>query len=413
MLPSRRQFTLLLVCGTLPVMTTASLAPILPGLHRAFHDVPQIDVLSRLVLTAPALSIAVGALAAGYLLDRLGRRVVLAASLLIFALFGSYGLWAQDIQWLIGARFIFGFAVAGIMTATATLLADYFEPHELRSKMGLQAGIMSGWGIIAQTASGWMAETSWRYPFALFLAALPLLPMVLLWLPDTMRAGQHEITATETQKPFSYQTFLVGFFSFAAMGLFAVVPIQAPFYFSHRLGIGPTSTAILLSVLTAASSLTSLSLMVLKGRWSQKLILSLGFLSMMLGFLLLSLWTRRLVLAGGMAAVGCGIGSIVPCLSAWLAELISPTHRGRAMGLLTTVNYLGQFITPLWSQQMLEPYGYEGLFLTAALLAFLCFLSVILSLRSLHPDAASPTVEIALRDLPASPEKDEQSRRPS
>ncbi|HET9238911.1 MAG TPA: MFS transporter [Oligoflexus sp.] len=410
MLPSRRQFTLLLMCGTLPVMTTASLAPILPGLHRAFRDVPQIDVLSRLVLTAPALSIAMGALLAGYLLDRLGRRSVLAVSLMIFALFGSYGLWTQDIQWLIGARFIFGFAVAGIMTATATLLADFFEPKHLRSKMGLQAGIMGGWGIFAQTASGWLAETSWRYPFALFLAALPLLPLVWLWLPETIKVQAEENAVPESKGPISPQAFIIGFFSFAAMGLFVVVPIQAPFYFGHKLGIGPTSTAILLSVLTGASSLTSLSFAFLKGRWTQKTILTLGFLSMTIGFLMLSLWTRRLVLAGGMAAIGCGIGSIGPSISAWIAELTSPSYRGRAMGLLTTANYLGQFSVPLWSQQLLEPYGYEGLFLTAALVSFLCSVSVMLSLRNLRLHAAGTNVDMVVMPAPDSRDKEKDSR---
>lgn len=413
MLPSRRQFTLLLMCGTLPVMTTASLAPILPGMHRAFHDNPQIDVLSRLVLTAPALSIAMGALLAGYLLDRLGRRSVLAVSLVIFAIFGSYGLWTHDIEWLIGARFIFGFAVAGIMTATATLLADFFEPQHLRSKMGLQAGIMGGWGIIAQTASGWLAETSWRYPFALFLAALPLLPFVWLWLPETMKHKGSHTDSYAPAGPVSSQAFVIGFFSFAAMGLFVVVPIQAPFYFGHRLGIGPTSTAILVSVLTGASSLTSLSFAFLKGRLSQKIILVGGFLAMTIGFLMLSLWTRRLVLAGGMAAIGCGIGSIGPCISAWIAELTSPSYRGRAMGLLTTANYLGQFSVPLWSQQLLEPYGYEGLFLTAALVSFLCSVSVILSLRNLRLNGVSNSVEMVVLQAPGSGEKDEQSRRSS
>ncbi|WP_141734815.1 MFS transporter [Oligoflexus tunisiensis] len=413
MLPSRRQFNLLLVCGTLPVMTTASLAPLLPGMHRAFRDVPQIDVLSRLVLTAPALSIAFGALLAGYLLDRLGRRSVLAFSLLIFGLFGSHGLWAQDIQWLIGSRFIFGFAVAGIMTATATLLADFFEPHQLRSKMGLQAGIMGGWGIIAQTASGWLAETSWRYPFALFLAALPLLPLVWLWLPETVRQQSEPTVTHEATGRFSWQTLWIGFFSFAAMGLFVVVPIQAPFYFGHRLGIGPTETAILVSVLTGASSLTSLSFAFLKGRWSQKMILSVGFLCMTLGFLLLSLWTSRLVLAAGMAAIGCGIGAIGPCISAWIAALTSPAYRGRAMGLLTAANYLGQFSVPLWSQNLLEPYGYVGLFLSAACVSFLCCVSVILSLRNLRLNGASNSVEMVVLPLPGSGKKDEQSRRSS
>jgi predicted MFS family arabinose efflux permease len=279
--------------------------------------------------------------------------------------------------------------------------------------MGLQAGLMGGWGIIAQTASGWLAETSWRYPFALFLVAMPLLPFAWLWLPETIKDKDARTVTKEAVGSVSYQAFIIGFFSFAAMGLFVVVPIQAPFYFGHKLGIGPTSTAILVSVLTGASSLTSLSFAFLKGRWSQKMILCVGFLAMTLGFLMLSLWTRRLVLAGGMAAIGCGIGSIGPCISAWIAELTSPGYRGRAMGFLTTANYLGQFSVPLWSNQLLEPYGYEGLFLTAALVSFLCSVSVILSLRNLRLNGVSNSVEMVVLPAPGSVEKDEQSRRSS
>lgn len=398
---SHWQFTLLLMCGILPVMTTVGLAPILPDLHHTFRSVPQIDVLSRLVLTAPALSIAAGALLAGYLLDHLGRRSVLAGSLLIFAVFGSYGLWADDIRLLIASRFVFGFAVAGIMTAAATLLADFFEPHELRGKMGLQAGVMGAWGIFSQVASGWLAESSWHYPFALFLVALPLLPFVLLGLPEPQRVSSRGGEITESQVPISYQAYIIGFFSFVAMGLFVMVQTQAPFFFGHQFGIGPASIGILVSVLTGASSLTSLSLALLKGRFSHKIILCFGFLCMTFGFLMLGLSTSWLVLAGGMAAIGCGIGSIVPCISAWISELTPPHYRGRAMGLLMTVNYLGQFSIPLWGQQLLDPYGYEGLFLTAAGVAFVCFLSVILSLRNPHPHGTKQSVEIAPSQVPA------------
>ncbi len=410
MRPSRRPIALLLLCGTLPVMTTASLAPILPGLHAAFQNVPQIDVLSRLVLTTPALAIAMGAGFAGYLLDRLGRRGVLAVSLLLFAVFGSHGLWVQDIHALIVSRFIFGFAVAGIMTATATLLADFSASHQLRSMMGLQAAIMGGWGIIAQTASGWLAETSWRFPFALFLASLPMIPLVLMWLQDARPPACLDPKRQLGQLLIPYRVWLIGFFSFAAMSLFVIVPIQTPFYFGHQLGIGPTSTALLVSVLTGASSLTSLGFAFFNRRFSQKFILCLGFLCMALGFVILSFWARRLALAGSMVAIGCGIGCIVPCISAWIAELIAPAYRGRAMGLLTTVNYLGQFLTPLWSQLLLQPYGYEGLFLAAALISSVCFLTVIMSLRRLRLNEIENALEIAVHPVPNGSEKAEQSR---
>lgn len=408
--PSRRQLILLFACGTLPVMTTASLAPVLPALHAAFHNDRQIDMLSRMVLTTPALAIALGASFAGYLLDRLGRRGVLMVSLALFALFGSQGLWTTGIRTLIVARFVFGLGVAGIMTATATLMADFFQLQKLRRMVGLQAALMGVWGVISQTSSGWLAETSWRQSFLLYLVALPLLPAVCLWMP---RGASNRVTPKPLSLPSRHipmQAVLLGIYSMVAMSLFVIVPIQAPFYFGHRLGIGPSSTALLVSALTGASSLTSLAFAVWPARWSEKIILSLGFILMASGLAMLALWTDRLVLVAGMVAIGCGIGSIIPCINVWIAELVSPSHRGRAMGLLTSANYIGQFLTPVWSQGLLEAFGYEGLFLAAAQIALIQAVFLGLSLRRMK--TATPSLETEIAVFPSAERKPKKQSLP-
>ena len=58
------------------VMAGATIAPALPGMKLVFQDVANADFLVKLVLTMPALLIAIGAPFAGILLDRRGRRPV-------------------------------------------------------------------------------------------------------------------------------------------------------------------------------------------------------------------------------------------------------------------------------------------------------------------------------------------------
>jgi hypothetical protein len=57
--------------------------------------------------------------------------------------------------------------------------------------------------------------------------------------------------------------------------------------------------------------------------------------------------------------------------------------------------------------------GYEGLFLTAVLMAFVCCLSVIVSLRNLRLNQVTDAMEMVVVTAPDPTEKIEQSRRSS
>jgi len=67
-----RQWPLLLA-STLTVMAGAALAPALPTLQAVFHDTPHVALLTRQLLTVPALFIVLAAPIAGWLVDRVGR----------------------------------------------------------------------------------------------------------------------------------------------------------------------------------------------------------------------------------------------------------------------------------------------------------------------------------------------------
>ncbi|TAJ99355.1 MFS transporter, partial [bacterium] len=228
----KRALAITLLCASLPVMMAALLSPGLPALQLEFAGEPEIQLLSKLVLMTPALAIACSAGLIGFLVDRWGRFPILIISLLLFGLFGVQGYWAQDIYGLIGTRFFFGVGVAGIMTTTSTSLADHYEGLQLRRMLGLQAGMMGLWGIIFQIFGGYLAESSWRWPFLLYAVAFPLVFLVILE-PEMRSVKAAERMQVKTDKSVRNFSLLLGLviLSASVMTLFALLPVQGPLFF--------------------------------------------------------------------------------------------------------------------------------------------------------------------------------------
>jgi MFS family permease len=87
----------LLAASTLTVMAPTIVAPALPSIAREFAGVAQADLLVPLVLTLPALVIAVTASGAGALVDRIGRRPVLLGGILLYGLAGGTGVFVGSL----------------------------------------------------------------------------------------------------------------------------------------------------------------------------------------------------------------------------------------------------------------------------------------------------------------------------
>ncbi len=114
----------LLVASMLTIMASATIAPSLPAMLKHFESVPNSAYWVRLVLTLPALFIAISAPILGILVDSIGRKPLLLIALIVYGLAGSSGLWLESLETIIIGRALLGVSVAGIMIATTVLIAD-------------------------------------------------------------------------------------------------------------------------------------------------------------------------------------------------------------------------------------------------------------------------------------------------
>lgn len=125
----------------------------------------------------------VGAFAFGRLADRIGRRPVLLAAVVIDACFGVASAFAPDMAWLLALRFLTGIGVGGTLPVDYTMMAE-FLPSDRRGRWLVM--LESFWAIgtillaiLALVALRWGAD-AWRIIF--FVTGLPaLIGVVLRW----------------------------------------------------------------------------------------------------------------------------------------------------------------------------------------------------------------------------------------
>lgn len=360
----------------LTVMSGAIIAPALPAIS-AHYEGQGSEALQKLVLTMPALFIAVLAPLSGYLIDRLGRKQFLLGSLALYVLSGTAGFWIDDLYWLLISRAMLGIAVAGTMNTATTLIGDYFSGAERSQLMGVQASFMALGGVVFINLAGVLADWSWRAPFLLYGFAALILPLAAyyLWepqrgsIPETregkqLAAGSDPLKKARPLLVFIYLMGLVG------MLVFYMIPVQVPFMFSRMEGISNTLIGFGVSMATVAGAIASFNYGWIKKWLNHKQIYSLCLLLVAIGYMVIGVSLSYMPILVGLAIAGLGLGLLMPNSSLWLVNEVEPAGRGRAVGGYTSAIFLGQFASPLVYTPLIEATSINSAFgITAVLMA--------------------------------------------
>jgi MFS family permease len=382
----------LLAASSIAIFAGATLAPALPAIRDQFPDVPNIDLMVRLVLTVPALFIGILSPFAGLVVDKVGRKRVLVVSILIGAIAGISGYFVETLGLLLAGRALLGIAVAGSMTSATTLIADYYEGPARSAFLGLQAGVMGLGGAFVLAVAGVLADISWRTPFLVYLVPFFVLPFVvkLLYEPrlnqwcgeDVAAIGDSAACAGAAARPdqsFGVSTAqdepapagLLTFIYLAVLVmvvLYFLIPIQLPFFLQEKTQATATQSGLSVSVATLSFALSSMFLSKRMARRDHISVLLLGYTLLGVGLALVAVSRGSAVMYPGLVAAGVGIGIAYPNLYVWLANSAPLSIRGRALGGMNTALFLGQFISPIIAQPIVMSYSLDDLFLLAAVL---------------------------------------------
>jgi AAHS family 4-hydroxybenzoate transporter-like MFS transporter len=178
------------ICGLIQMCDgydVGSIGWAVPSLTHAWHIAPPAFALAFLWSN---IGVMVGALSAGPIGDRFGRKPLLLISVALFGLGSLASAVAPSLGFLAGTRFITGAGIAGAFAGTVALTGDY-APQRLRATMIMVmfTGAPIG-GFLGGLAVSFLLHEGFGWPIIFIIGgAFPLVLWLItaLWLPESPR----------------------------------------------------------------------------------------------------------------------------------------------------------------------------------------------------------------------------------
>ncbi|MGB3796230.1 MAG: MFS transporter [Alteraurantiacibacter sp.] len=340
-----RQGIIILAASVMPIMAIISLVPVLPLLMREFGGEAGSEFLVPMALTIPALCVAIFSPVAGWLSDRLGRKNLLVAALVLYAGFGIIPWFLTDLFQIIGARVALGIVEAIIMTVATALIGDYFEGERREKWIALQIAFGSLAAIALIAVGGGLGEAlGSRGPFLLYLLALPVALAAALGLFEPATHSRSEDT-TKSGFPFG-AVFPLVLTTLGVGVIFYTMIVQLGPILERSGTVSPGVIGLIGAGTNLGVAAGSLIFNKLKSRAGPHLLL-VGLIVATAGYAGAAL-SSQLASISVFAVVACiGSGILLPNMLTWTMRRLPAPMRGRGMGMWTGSFFLGQFLAPL------------------------------------------------------------------
>lgn len=335
------------------------------------------------VLSVGFVGMAIGAALGGYFADRVGRKTVFTATLVIFGLANAGMACSWTLAALLIARFIIGLGLGAELPVASTLVSE-FSPTRHRGRMTvlLESFWAVGWIIAAAIGAFVIPNTGdWGWRWASLIGALPLLYAVVTraHIPESVRFLESKGREDEAEQAVRYFEQASGVAPVASPKAEPMPAIRTRELFGHQylartVAIWLTWFFVNFSYYGAFTWMPSLladQFGSLTSSFGYTLIISLAQLpGYFLAAWLVEIWGRRRTLsvflavsavaafafsqAGSVAAV-IGFGMLLSAsnLGAWgvlyaVTPEIYPTRlRGAASGAAAAVGRVAAIIAPL------------------------------------------------------------------
>lgn len=335
---------LLMAGSCLPVLGAVLIAPVLPKMQDHFDSVPGAKTLVPVVLTVPALALALLAPFAGVIVDRLGRKRLLVGATVLYALFGTAPLWLDSLGAIVVSRVLVGITEAAIMTCCTTLIGDYYTGRVRDRYLALQTMCASASATAFFVIGGAAGSAGWRAPFWIYAVGLLLAPLMATVLPKLRQDASVEVTTESRPFPVRRLAGICALTVFGAM-VFYTVPVETA-YLLDDLGITSTGVIGLATALASAATVAgSIAFTKLPGTPTSRL--PVVFALCGTGFVVMGMASGPVLLIAG-AVLNClGTGVLLPSLLTVAMSRLEYADRGRGTGLWTAAFFFGEFVCPL------------------------------------------------------------------
>jgi MFS transporter, YNFM family, putative membrane transport protein len=315
---------------------------LLPTLAREFDATPA-DI--SLTMTATTLAIALSAPFAGAIADVLGRKRVIAASIVLATIPLVMIALAPSLPILIFWRFVLGLALPPIFTVVIAYIGEEWPASQATGVTGVYMAATSLGGFCGRLFSGYLADTvGWRTGF-LVMAAITLAcgVAVAAILPRERNFTRSEgLAASAAQmlrhlrNPRLLATYAIGFgilFNFIALFTYVNFVLAAPPFNLSATALG----AIFLTYLAGSVAVLGLGRAI--ARFGRRSLVVGATIAWGCGALLTLVPSLPVIILA--LAIAAGAGFIVQATATAYVALTAESGRTSAIGLYASTYYVG------------------------------------------------------------------------
>lgn len=378
--------------AAMTVLGNAVIGSALPSINSHFNTLLQtqsgalrdftlahLDLLTRLILTMPAIFVVILSPFAGMLMDKFGKLKFIFPAMVLWTITGVSGFFMNNIYAILASRAIFGIATAFVMTGASALLADYYSRggfNRRENALSWQGFFCACGGALFIMIAGFVSNYSWRYPFLVygFGILITILAFVYLFEPKKSKFYNH----TEVEQKTNYWHFFpIYFLGFFIMVIYFISPTQLPYYIEEHLKLNPAYIGFAMSVSALFYGIFSLTYRNIVKLISIKTIYIITLFIVGSSFLLLYLYHDFAIVLISLALLGTGGGLMLVNNSSYLFTICPPNARAKAYGILASCVFLGQFLSPIITQPMVRRIGLIDMFLAWAIIVYVSIIPFI------------------------------------
>jgi MFS transporter, ACDE family, multidrug resistance protein len=358
----------ILVSATLTIMAGSIIAPVLNPMRDGLGVSPA---SVGLIITTHGLMMALFSPLMGSLIDRKGARRPYIAALICYGLAGGSGLLINSFWVLLVSRACLGIALAGIFAGINVLILNTYEGIERDRVMGWRGSAQSFGGVIWPLIGGALGGFSWRYPFGVYMLAIPIGLLAVVAVPEPAirhQTGAESKVRTSVLGIFRESPVLLiiyGLMFFGNILLYCIV-IFLPQLLENY---GTTSTfriGLFLTAMTGSAGVTAFLYGKIRSRFTYRLIVIIGVALWTAAFITISRASGSGIIAIAVALFGVSQGLILPTVMVWIGDVVPGSFRGRFSSYLGTAGFMGQFLSPILFAPVLMIVGLKGVFLVGA-----------------------------------------------
>jgi MFS family permease len=361
-------FTVLCLSYMLNAMDRQVFYPLVPEIREEFgFSLDQAGLLA----TGFTLGLALTGVPAGYLLDRMSRKTIVIASVLVYSA-GTVAIpLAAGFLDMAAYRLLSGVGEGVQATAIYAIIGAYFF-HRRALAAGF-IGVAFGLGVFLGPVIGQAlaaAGDTWRTPFYVFgVAGLVMALILLVTVPRAMseavagRAGTAD-TANYDHLPaspynrnslaFAITSAVSGLVFYGFLGLY-------PTFLREELAFAPGQAALAAS-LVGFGAMMALPVGWLADRVDQRILLAVGFVgtavSTLLAYTVATGAAAQYVLAFLIGTFASGV-LFTNCTTV-LQRSVRPEHVGRGAGLFILTYYVAAAVSGLIFARLVAGIGWQG-----------------------------------------------------